>query len=157
RTSVEVQGTGFIPGELQFPPGERHHDEFFGDVETYRGRLQATLPGTAGAGATTVALKIRYQGCADLGVCYPPQTRTLAVALPAATAPAPAFGLPGAGIGGALRLPGLSQSGASDPLPEAQAFGFEAIAGDARTLLLRFTPAPGYYLYRDRSSFRIEG
>lgn len=157
RTSVEVQGTGFIPGELQFPPGERHHDEFFGDVETYRGRLQATLPGRAGAGATTVALKIRYQGCADLGVCYPPQTRTLAVALPAATAPTPAFGLPGAGIGGTLRLPGLSQSGASDPLPEAQAFGFEAIAGDARTLLLRFTPAPGYYLYRDRSSFRIEG
>src|SRR5690606_24841735 len=40
---------------------------------------------------------------------------------------------------------------------EAQAFGFEAIAGDGNTLLMRFTPAPGYYLYRDRSSFRVEG
>src|SRR5690606_21825677 len=54
----------------------------------------------------------------------------------------------------ALRLPGV---GAGAPLPEAQAFGFEAIVGDATTLLLRFTPAEGYYLYRDRSGFRIEG
>src|SRR5690606_30507200 len=36
-------------------------------------------------------------------------------------------------------------------------FGFEAITGDAHTLLLRFTPAPGYYLYRERSSFRVDG
>src|SRR5690606_41742172 len=63
----------------------------------------------------------------------------------------------GAGAGNGLRLPGLPGSGPGDPLPESQAFGFEAITGDARTLLLRFTPAPGYYLYRDRSSFRIEG
>src|SRR3546814_12861921 len=55
------------------------------------------------------------------------------------------------------RLPGLSSGPASEPLPDMQAFAFEAIVGDARTLLLRFTPAPGYYLYRDRSSFRIEG
>src|SRR5690606_22057687 len=67
-------------------------------------------------------------------------------------------GLPGgAPRAGGLRLPGLSAPGAGEPLPEAQAFGFEAIVGDARTLLLRFTPAPGYYLYRDRSSFRVEG
>ncbi|WP_420062477.1 protein-disulfide reductase DsbD domain-containing protein, partial [Klebsiella pneumoniae] len=25
---------------------------------------------------------MKYQGCADAGVCYPPQTRTLKVALP---------------------------------------------------------------------------
>ena len=38
-----------------------------------------------------------------------------------------------------------------------QAFGFEAIAGDGNTLLLRFTPARGYYLYRDRSTLKLEG
>src|SRR5690606_7247203 len=42
-------------------------------------------------------------------------------------------------------------------LPEDQAFAFEAIAADGNTVLMRFTPAPGYYLYRDRNSFRIEG
>src|SRR5690606_2488290 len=43
------------------------------------------------------------------------------------------------------------------PLPPEQAFGFEAIADGGDHLLLRFTPAPGYYLYRDRSSFEVRG
>ena len=155
RIAVGVQGAGFSAGDLQLPDGEPHHDEFFGDVETYRGTLRATLPGSADPGTGAVTLEIRYQGCADLGVCYPPQRRTLTVALPAATRAGP-IGLPGA-AGNALRLPGLSAAGSGDPLPEAQAFGFEAITGDAHTLLLRFTPAPGYYLYRERSSFRVDG
>ena len=43
------------------------------------------------------------------------------------------------------------------PLPSEQAFGFDAIASDGNTLLLRFSPAPGYYLYRDRTSLKLEG
>ncbi len=157
RISVQVQGTGFAPGELQLPHGERHHDEFFGDVETFRGSLLAVQPGVASAGTARVTLKVKYQGCADLGVCYPPQTRTLTVALPPVAAAPVATGLPGTTTRAGLRLPGLAPTGLAEPLPEAQAFGFEAIVGDAGTVLMRFTPAPGYYLYRDRSSFRIEG
>ncbi|WP_032973291.1 protein-disulfide reductase DsbD N-terminal domain-containing protein, partial [Stenotrophomonas maltophilia] len=37
------------------------------------------------------------------------------------------------------------------------AFGFDAIASDGNPLLLRFSPAPGYYLYRDRTSLKLEG
>jgi thiol:disulfide interchange protein DsbD len=155
RISVQVEGAGFAPGELQLPRGERHHDEFFGDVETFRGSLLAVQPGVASAGTTRVTLKVKYQGCADLGVCYPPQTRTLTVALPPAAATG--AGLPGTAARGGLRLPGLASAGAMEPLPDTQAFGFEAIVGDAGTVLMRFTPAQGYYLYRDRSSFRIEG
>jgi thiol:disulfide interchange protein len=40
-------------------------------------------------------------------------------------------------------------------LPPEQAFGFEAIAVGHDQLLLRFTPIDGYYVYRDRSSFRV--
>ncbi len=151
RTSATPLG-GFSAGTLQMPDGARHVDEFFGEVETYRGRLQAVLPGVADAGAGSVTLEVKYQGCADIGVCYPPQKRTLTVSLPA-DGGATGLVLPGAAPRG-LRLPGV---GAGAPLPEAQAFGFEAIVGDATTLLLRFTPAEGYYLYRDRSGFRIEG
>lgn len=43
------------------------------------------------------------------------------------------------------------------PLPAEQAFNFEAIVGDGNSLLLRFTPAPGYYIYRDRTSLALEG
>lgn len=166
RISVAAAGDAFAAGALQLPPGERHHDEFFGDVETYRGELRALLPGTAAAGATRVSLEVKYQGCADAGVCYPPQKRTLVVTLPAAgagTDPAPAGAAPLGALGaprpGALRLPGAGADGGVDPapLPEAQAFAFEAIADGPGALLLRFTPAQGYYLYRDRSSFRVRG
>lgn len=190
RTSVEVVAGGFDTGELTLPNGEKHTDEFFGEVETYRGQLRAVLPGTAEIGADSVQLKVKYQGCADLGVCYPPQTRTLQVTLPAdppvgATSVAsPSSTKPGAAgklaahaapTGGdanftalgrslgtprsAVPLAGAKIAGATDPLPlpPEQAFGLEAIAGDANTLLLRFTPARGYYLYRDRTSLKLAG
>jgi thiol:disulfide interchange protein DsbD len=156
RISVQVEAGGFTAGTLEMPRGDRHHDEFFGDVETYRDVLRATLPGEAAPDASRIVLKVKYQGCADAGVCYPPQVRTVAVTLPAGASPLPSLSAPRAG---ALQLPGLDAPGATDaaPLPDAQAFVFEAIAGSPSSLLLRFTPAPGYYLYRDRSSFRVRG
>ena len=158
RTDVVVDGAGFQAGKPQLPKGKAYRDEFFGDVETYRGSLGAVLTGTATAGTDTVNLKVKYQGCADAGICYPPQTRTLAVKLPAAAAPAGAI-VPAAPRGTGLPLFGKPAAGATDalPLPQEQAFAFEAIAYDGNQLLLRFTPAPGYYLYRDRTSMKLEG
>ncbi len=158
RTSVKVE-SGFEAGALQMPAGVRKHDEFFGDVETYHRQLKAALPGTAAAQVETLQLEVRYQGCADAGVCYPPQKRMVEVKLPPATAPAaaaPLFNPLARADGGGLRLPGTAAV-QSLPLPAEQAFGFEAIADGGDRLLLRFSPAPGYYLYRDRSSFALEG
>ncbi|HIE5354477.1 TPA: protein-disulfide reductase DsbD family protein [Stenotrophomonas maltophilia] len=170
RTSVKAD-PAFNAGALQMPSGTKHHDDFFGEVETYRERLQVSLPGAPTDAAGTLSLEVRYQGCADAGVCYPPQKRVVQVTLPggsgggaAATLPTArvtgvnAFNTPlaGAGSGGGLRLPGSSNSQAL-PLPSEQAFGFDAIASDGNTLLLRFSPAPGYYLYRDRTSLKLEG
>ena len=158
RIGVTATSPGARSGALQLPRGTPHEDEFFGKTETYRGELVAILPELAGV-AGSVALKIKYQGCADIGVCYPPQVRTLSVALPAATATAAAGDAP-SGFNPLARLgapaAGLPGSDRGAPLPEEQAFGFEAIAGDGDTLLLRFTPAPGYYLYRDRTRFRLD-
>lgn len=159
RTAATAEGAGFRAGNLQMPDGEKHTDPYFGPVETYRGRLEALLPGTATA-AGQVTLKVRYQGCADAGVCYPPQTRTLQVALaPARATPPGGLGL---GLGAARSGPALFGQpaiGATDagPLPQEQAFGFEAIAEDGNQLLLRFTPARGYYLYRDRTHMTLSG
>lgn len=150
-------GLGEIPGfkqnPLQLPDGHKKHDEFFGEVETYRDALTAVITGAAADGADTLQLEVRYQGCADAGVCYPPQKRQLQVKLPGAAGAAPAprvMRLPGAATGALAGVDAL-------PLPAEQAFGFEAIVGDGNTLLLRFTPAPGYYLYRDRTSLALEG
>ncbi len=147
RMDADVVDGAFRAGALQLPPGERHVDEFFGEVETYRDVVEAVLPGS---GDGTVTLQVKFQGCADLGICYPPQRREVTVAVPTAAAPA---------AGGLLQRaarPSLLGAG-NEPLPEAQAFGFDVIARDADTLLLRFVPAEGYYLYRDRTSVELAG
>ena len=168
RIGVQSATADFAGGVLQLPHGDKHHDEFFGDVETFRKQLTAIQPGRAGDGATTATLRVKYQGCADAGVCYPPQVRTLTVALPATTTPPvtpPADAATGdSGFGALARslaggnAPSVGLQGGSstaEPLPAEQAFGFEAIVGDANTLLLRFTPAKGYYLYRDKTALRV--
>jgi len=155
RTSVETDA-GFAAQPLQLPKGKAYRDEFFGDVETYRGELIATLPGQPAPEADSVTLKIKYQGCADAGICYPPQTRTVKVALPAAAGEA--FVPLGAGVLTTGLLGQRPQAGMDTlPLPAEQAFGFEAIAFNGNELLLRFTPARGYYVYRDRTSMALEG
>lgn len=158
RHRTGVQATeGFAGEALQLPKGKAYRDEFFGDVETYRNRLTGVLPGTAAATADRVTLKVKYQGCADAGVCYPPQTRTLTVVLPPADdAPAAFVPLtrPGTSL---LGKPAGSAAVDAAPLPPEQAFAFEAIPFNGDQLLLRFTPAPGYYVYRDRTSMALEG
>ena len=64
-----------------FPAGEPKFDEYFGDVEIYRDQVFATLPAAAIADGDTLELTVRYQGCADAGLCYPPTERTLRVDL----------------------------------------------------------------------------
>jgi thiol:disulfide interchange protein DsbD len=155
RMGAEPQAGFTASAPLALPPGTAYTDEFFGDVETYRGTVTGTLDGTASA--DTVQVKVKYQGCADIGICYPPHTQLLTVALPAAGAARSGALIPGLGAPRGNTLPG-GTAGASDalPLPEAEAFRFEAIVGSPDELLLRFTPAPGYYLYRDRTELSLE-
>ena len=63
-------------GDPELPEGQSYHDEYFGDVEIYRDRLVIWIPVQQGQPTT---ITVRYQGCADAGVCYPPQTRTMKV------------------------------------------------------------------------------
>ncbi|WP_174824686.1 MULTISPECIES: protein-disulfide reductase DsbD [Pseudomonadaceae] len=66
---------GLPPGtEPQLPPGEPYHDVYFGDSRIYRDSLEVQLPD-----AGLASLELGWQGCADAGLCYPPQTRTVAL------------------------------------------------------------------------------
>jgi len=76
-------GTDNAIGEPRIPDGDKHTDEFFGEVETYRERLDVEVP-IADAARAPATITVTYQGCADLGLCYPPQTQLLDVP-PAAT------------------------------------------------------------------------
>ncbi len=88
-------------GPPQFPPGKVKDDEFFGKVETYRKDVRVLLPLEVPAGTTAVTLKATSQGCADLGVCYPPMTQQAVVQLvsmPGAGAPQMSLPTPSAAI-----------------------------------------------------------
>jgi thioredoxin:protein disulfide reductase len=74
------------PGTLAgatLPPGKVKEDQFFGKVETYRNQLVVKLPLEAPAPGGVVTVGAESQGCADIGVCYPPQLQRVTLSLPA--------------------------------------------------------------------------
>ena len=74
-------------GKLDLPPGEMKTDPYFGDMEVYHNDVFANLPlARATPESLDLELQVKYQGCADGGICYMPVTRTLTVSLPTATA-----------------------------------------------------------------------
>ena len=74
-------------GRFDLPEGKMKTDEYFGEMEVY---LDGFLGELAIARATPDAMELElefgYQGCAEGGLCYMPQTRVLKVSLPEATA-----------------------------------------------------------------------
>lgn len=141
-------------GQARLPPGEPHSDEFFGDVETYRDSVTAEIPLQGHTPGQRVELTAELQGCADVGVCYPPHRQQVAVRLPVAASPgtSPAAGdedfASRLGLGGNAPAQG-------DALPVDEAFRFEAIALGPAEIGVRFQIAEGYYLYRDKFDFEL--
>ncbi len=69
-------------GSPQFPPGKIKFDRTFNrELVTYRHDVVVRLPIESGNGPFTLTAKL--QGCADRGVCYPPETRTARLVLSA--------------------------------------------------------------------------
>lgn len=68
-------------GDAEMADGTPHKDEFFGDVHIYTKPLFVQIP--LQSVSENGQLVIQYQGCAEAGFCYPPETRTIALnALP---------------------------------------------------------------------------
>jgi thiol:disulfide interchange protein DsbD len=90
RFDVDPAAVG--PVVAQLPPGKVKDDEFFGKVEVYRDLVVVKLPIPKAAAGRTVVLKVESQGCADVGVCYPPQLQQIRMEMPApGTGPTPAI------------------------------------------------------------------
>ena len=68
-------GSQRVLGAISMPTGEVHEDEFFGKQRVFRG--EALLSASLSANGP-FAMRLQYQGCADAGLCYPPQTKTIA-------------------------------------------------------------------------------
>ena len=80
-------GKGVALQPAQLPAGDIKEDETFGRVEVYHNSADIRIPlARADMAAGNVRLKVSYQGCAEAGICYPPQHKSLDVRLPAASA-----------------------------------------------------------------------
>jgi thiol:disulfide interchange protein DsbD len=86
KLTVRARSDDAQAGRWDLPDGKMKNDEYFGDVEVY---LDSFLARLAIARATPEAMdldiELGYQGCAEGGLCYMPQTRVLTVSLPEAT------------------------------------------------------------------------
>jgi thiol:disulfide interchange protein DsbD len=63
---------GVSLGKPKLPAGEIQNDPSFGKMVVYRHPFDVLLPVTSGAKAVAAVLQVRYQGCAEKGICYPP-------------------------------------------------------------------------------------
>ena len=94
KLALKLDGpTGATLGEVAWPAAERvanavRPDGSLGDVHLYREGIEvevpiAGLPADGQGQAQAVTLTASYQGCADIGVCYPPQRTRVELSMPA--------------------------------------------------------------------------
>ena len=133
-------------GDPVYPAGKIYEDEFFGEMEIYKGPIRIEIPYTTSSSSpASLALQLRLQGCNDrIGICYAPQRWSKEIALPRA-----------GGIDLAALL-GQSSAGGEDFLPPDEAFRFAAEFQDPTTLRASWEIAPGYYLYKNKFKFATD-
>ncbi|WP_019211371.1 protein-disulfide reductase DsbD [Yersinia massiliensis] len=78
REQIKIVPQNATLGAFTLPEGKAHHDEFYGEVAIFKQQLTLKIPITqAGDGAS---VSVTYQGCAEAGFCYPPETRVVPLA-----------------------------------------------------------------------------
>ncbi|MDO9224977.1 MAG: protein-disulfide reductase DsbD [Pseudomonadota bacterium] len=146
-------------GTPALPAGKVKQDEYFGRVETYRGELRFRIPVTYPDGTPKAFnLKTEFQGCADVGVCYPPQEGVAALkpAAPSRSLTAPIQQQSSAALARLKAMAG-SLMGGDEPeyLSPEEAFKMELKARPDGSLEAHYLIAKGHYLYRDKLKITV--
>ena len=156
RIRFSTDTTGIELGDATLPAGTIKEDEFFGKLAIFRNSVTATLPVKRQAGTPdNFVLKAVSQGCADIGVCYPPHTQTASLTLASAAGTPAATTQPALSsldsLGGKLGL--LSPD--DEFLDADKAFQVDVYEEAPDLLRLHWVIAKGYYLYRDKLSIAL--
>jgi len=131
-------------GTPQLPNGKIYTDEFFGEVETYRGEFQITIPYQRTAPASEMDFQLIAQGCADIGLCYPPQRWITTLSLPDNDG------------GGESFLSTLLSNSSDEILAPEEAFVMNNRVDSSNEITLSWQIEPGYYLYNDKFAFSTD-
>ncbi|MCI0506106.1 MAG: protein-disulfide reductase DsbD [Gammaproteobacteria bacterium] len=156
KFKFESNTPGITAGTAVYPTGKIKVDEFFGKVETYRGDIAIDIPLNRMDAIQTLELTVTSQGCADIGICYPPQKQQVSFNLPplpvtSASESKASLEEPSISPLSAIKKLGDSLLGEEEKfLPVDKAYVFTAEVEDGNTIKASWDIADGYYLYRDK-------
>ncbi|EGT0661593.1 protein-disulfide reductase DsbD [Citrobacter werkmanii] len=125
RKQISITPSQADIAEIKLPPGVWHEDEFYGKSEIYRKQLN--IPVTVNQAASGATLTVTYQGCADAGFCYPPETKTVPLSEVSAA------------VGGAPATAPVTAAPEEKPQPAAQ-LPFSALWALLIGIGIAFTP-----------------
>jgi thiol:disulfide interchange protein DsbD len=179
KTLITAQSNDAELSAPSFPEAIMINDEFFGETHTYRDQVSITVPVAASDELSSLDINVRFQGCADIGICYPPTDTPLTVTLPAPADSSNIAKSATAGTGTLAKLLGDTQGlTPADPLPQSnrlnnsktglelfseelpllppeQAFLPTAAVSADNTITVSWFIEPAYYLYRDKLAFSL--
>ena len=180
KTALVTSTPGVELSAPNFPEAIVIDDEFFGETATYREQVEIAVPFSADDSLDSIEATVKFQGCADIGLCYPPTEYPLQIKLPStqsATQPASAASSTKAGTVKQLlaqdtsaantQSSGLSSLSSKtranldlfgideEPiLPPEQAF-LPSASVDGDVVTVKWFIEPAYYLYRDKMAFNF--
>ena len=134
RMGLSAATPGVTVGDSVYPKGEIHKDDYFGEQEVFRNSFKVSAPLTGARPGDTIALKLKWQGCADAGLCYPPSVWDATVKVSAAAH--------------AAAVPEVE--GKEEFLDPEVAFVLTGDAQSTNNIQLNWRIADGYYLYKKR-------
>jgi thiol:disulfide interchange protein DsbD len=143
RMGLSAATPGTTVGESAYPKGEIHKDEYFGEQEVFRNTFKVSAPLSGAKAGDTIALKLKWQGCADAGLCYPPSVWDANVKVVAAAKT-------GASADEIFQRAKTAVEGEEEFLSVDSAFALTADAKNANEVVLNWRIADGYYLYKER-------
>ncbi len=159
---------GTVVEDLTKPEGKTKQDPTFGKVSIYRGVVSFDiLLKHQSLAPMTLELLSKSQGCADIGLCYPPQKQTLTLDLPQAPESianninsnpislASQLGLSSPGGISSISSSPTVNNNTNKPLHPDEAFALDVIATDSNTLNARWNVTPGHYIYQHKVGFKI--
>lgn len=121
-------------------PDEVIHDPYFGTMAIYRHDFSVRVPiQAAGARPSRLDIQVRYQGCAEDGICYAPVTETLRIIPAALTGGTTGGGAVAGGDPGAPAM-GPSEQDRLAALLADGALAWTVLAFFGAGLLLAFSP-----------------
>jgi len=185
KLSFESDSPAVILGKPLFTEPLIHEDDYFGKSNIYRGLTSMAVPLTNDTAERSFTITVGYQGCADIGLCYPPTKTQFKVELPAthSTMPAiadaagvagnPAPVLPSLNVSNKATTPnetapaklnlnellkndsGIAGSDSGTLLKPTEAFVPSIVSAGDGKITVRWIIEPGYYLYRDKINFSL--